>query len=588
MLNTKSQLKKHFFFSAYSNIRNNLPGYVWSSIKKIIPMYLVSAIMDLIGLFLIFPVIRITIEPKIIKENFLINSIYSQLKFSSDIHFVLFLFGGLALVFAIKNIILLILTKKQSFLAFNLASKISYDQYSSYINNTYLFHTENNSAVLLRNFTQLPFELVSYMILPFIALFNEILILASIILALSLYDPILFLSVILFTIPFLFVYGLVYKKKLKKVSKRRDEESSMINKLGLQSMENFREIVVFDKKDYFGPIFKRNLESYAETNGSLYFFNSFSPKIIESVAFIGVFSVFLMGFFLDMNVAVLSQFLVVFSLAAYRVIPSLNKIILCSNYIKSSMYIFQYFNKEKVEESEESDTDIKGISFQSEIELRNLGFKYPQNEKMILKDLNLSIKRGEKIGVVGPSGSGKTSLLNILLRLTQETSGGIYVDGIRVTKANIKDWYKLVSYVPQNIMLLDGTVLENVAFGVKESEIDLKKLNDVIKQAQLLEFVSSLKKGIHTQIGERGVKISGGQRQRIGIARALYHGGKILIFDEATSALDIETEREITSAINRISKDEYTVIIVAHRIQTLVYCDSIYSLKEGKLVKEQS
>jgi len=140
-----------------------------------------------------------------------------------------------------------------------------------------------------------------------------------------------------------------------------------------------------------------------------------------------------------------------------------------------------------------------------------------------------------------------------------------------------------VSYVPQNITLLDATVADNIAFGIEPQEIDEARIKEVIKLSQLDEFISGLEKGIHTQIGEKGVKISGGQRQRIGIARALYHGGKIIIFDEATSSLDTETERELTEAINHISHKDYTIIIVAHRMQTLLYCDLIYKLHNGQL-----
>ena len=214
-------------------------------------------------------------------------------------------------------------------------------------------------------------------------------------------------------------------------------------------------------------------------------------------------------------------------------------------------------------------------------QVRSLAIK--EHGKTVLENVSFTICAGDQWAIVGPSGSGKTTLLNILLRLYQENSGGIFVDKTQITKENLEAWYKMVSYVPQNITLIDGTITENIAFGVTAGNVDYVALKKAVQRAQLEEFISHLPDGVNTSIGEKGIKISGGQRQRIGIARALYHGGEILIFDEATSSLDSETERMLTESIHNISHQEYTIIIVAHRIQTLKYCDYIYRLEKGVL-----
>ena len=172
------------------------------------------------------------------------------------------------------------------------------------------------------------------------------------------------------------------------------------------------------------------------------------------------------------------------------------------------------------------------------------------------------------------------------MRLYEETSGGIYVDGVKIENSNLHLWYNLVSYVPQNVTLLDSTVMENIAFGIPLENIDHDLLSRVIEQSQLKGFVENLANGVNTEIGEKGIKISGGQRQRIAIARALYHGGKILIFDEATSSLDVVTEQMVTESINDITHKDLTIIIVAHRIQTLKYCDAIYKIESGEIVSK--
>lgn len=572
-----------FFLSdTYSKIKNDLPFYVWSAVKKLIPIYLISIFFELFGLVIIFPVIKVVIDPSIIDENKYMKMLFVFFGFTNKMSFVLFLFSAITIVFIIKNLVLFIISKKQTSIAFTLASKLSSEKYSIYINKPYSFYNDNNTSVLLRNFVQLPFELVSYLIIPFTAIINEIFILTLIILTISIYDPILFWSLIIFTAPFMFIYNKIYKKKLKEISTKRDIESGNVYKSGQQSMEAFREITVFGKKKYFKSIFNQNLKSYSETNGEIYFLNTFSPRVVEIVAVIGIFSIFMIGYLFNKNIAVLAQFLIVFAIAAYRVIPSLNKIILCSNYIKSSSYILKYFSDKDIVK-EDSFENNEPIIFQEKLELKNLCFSYQEKKDKVLKNINLVIKKGDTIGIVGVSGSGKSTLLNILLRLYEETQGGIYVDNEKICKKNIQAWYKLVAYVPQNVTILDGTIAENIAFGVSDTDIDYKLLKEVIEQSQLGDFIHTLSEGVNTQIGEKGTKISGGQRQRVGIARALYHGGKILIFDEATSALDTETEKELTESINNISHNEYTIIIVAHRVQTLIYCDKIYNLKEGVL-----
>ena len=577
--------KSFFLIDTYKSIKNKLPSYVLSLVKKLAPIYILSSLFEIFGLVIIFPVIKVILEPSYIHSNSVINFLYQNLEFKDTISFSLFLFSSITLIFIIKNLILFFISKQQTKVAFSIANRLSLEKYNTYLNKSYRFHTENNTAVLLRNITQLPFELINYIILPFIAIINEFFILILIISGILYYNPMLFISLIVFTAPFLVIYNKVYKKKLKNISIKRDKESANMFKSALQAMESYREIVVFNKLNYFSPIFERTLGNYSQSQSEAYLLNIFSPKIVEMVAILGIFSIFISGYIFNRDISLIAQFLIVFSIAAYRVIPSLNKIILSSNYIKSSFYVFQYFDKSEDQSVIETNTDISGsksIDFNNNLEIRNLSFNYIEGN-LVLKSINLEIKKGQIVGIVGPSGGGKTTLLNILLRLYEETAGGIYVDGIKIEKSNLHLWYRLVSYVPQNIILLDGSIIENIAFGIPLNQVDSHLLKKVIEQAQLENFVNSLTEGTNTEIGEKGIKISGGQRQRIGIARALYHGGEILIFDEATSSLDTETETMVTESINNISHQDLTIIIVAHRIQTLKYCDAIYKLENGEI-----
>jgi ATP-binding cassette, subfamily B, bacterial PglK len=227
------------------------------------------------------------------------------------------------------------------------------------------------------------------------------------------------------------------------------------------------------------------------------------------------------------------------------------------------------------------------LSFNEYIELKNVSYQYPGHNKVVLKDVNLKIKRGSKIGFVGPSGGGKSTLIDLLMGLLTPCNGEMRVDSTVLTVENISQWRKSIAHVPQNIYLLDASIRENIAFGIAPNEIDDSRIHYCLRVAQLEDTVASMPSGLDTVIGERGVLLSGGQRQRIGIARALYRQAEILILDEATSALDNETEKRIISSLDELGAD-VTVLMVAHRISTLSQCDRIIRVEKGQIIKEQS
>jgi len=329
----------------YRNLKNKLPDYVLGAMSKLIPVFLISSLFEIFGLVVLFPVINVIIDPSNIEKTYYLKLIYETMKFDNSILFVLFLMSAITTIFIIKNIILFFIYKLQSTTAFYLSGRIAFDKYNSYLNKPYRFHAENNSAHLLRNFVQIPTELISYSVLPFFNIINELFILFLITIGITLYDPLLFMSLVLFSLPFLFIYDRVYKKKLKQISELRNSSHSGMYKSGMQSMEGFREIVVFNKKDYFKSVFKNYLTIFSKTSGDTYLMNIFSPKMVETVAVISIFLIFIFGFWFGKNLSSLAQFLIVFAIAAYRIIPSMNKLILSFNYIKGSAYVYEYFEK---------------------------------------------------------------------------------------------------------------------------------------------------------------------------------------------------------------------------------------------------
>jgi ABC-type multidrug transport system fused ATPase/permease subunit len=218
------------------------------------------------------------------------------------------------------------------------------------------------------------------------------------------------------------------------------------------------------------------------------------------------------------------------------------------------------------------------------IKVENLNFHYENVELDVLKNVSISINRGEAVGFVGQSGSGKSTLIDVMLGLLHPQSGLVTINGQSIEDVK-QSWQKTIGYIPQTIFLMDDSLRRNIAIGIADNEIDEMAIREALSSAQLEDFVSSLPEGLDTVVGERGVRLSGGQRQRIGIARALYHRPSVLVLDEATSSLDTETEHGVMQAVQALQGDK-TVIIVAHRLSTVEYCDRLYRLDAGRIVDE--
>ena len=230
---------------------------------------------------------------------------------------------------------------------------------------------------------------------------------------------------------------------------------------------------------------------------------------------------------------------------------------------------------------------VEPLPFNHSISLNQLGFRYSPQMPNVLTGVDLTIAKGSRVGFMGTTGSGKSTLLDIVMGLLQPTEGSLMVDNKEVTPANYRAWQVHIAHVPQAIFLSDGTIEENIAFGIPKDQIDVERVRLAAQQAQISKNIESWPRQYNTFVGERGIRLSGGQRQRIGIARALYKQADVIIFDEATSALDNETEIAVMQAIDSLSKD-LTVLIIAHRLTTLKSCTQIVVLHEGSIERSGS
>ena len=490
----------------------------------------------------------------------------------------------LVIIYCFKTLFLIYLTWYQSNFNSKFQAELSEKFFNGYVRMPYSFHLERNSSSLL---TVIQNELGSLFsaIQSIIILITEMSLLLGILVILFFIEPVGALSVFFLLGISSALFNILTSKKLRNWGQKRVLYVSAINKHLMEGFAGVKELKLLGREDYFSQELAKNLNFSTDITIKQTTLQQVPRFYLELLGIIGltalVISMVIQSRPMDQMVPVLGIFLA----SAFRMLPSLNRImgsIQNIHYCKPSLNVL-YREFKVIKEQVEPVIILCELDFQSDISIHNLFMKYPNTKTEALKDVSIKIKKGELIGLIGPSGSGKSTLVDIMLGLLTATRGDVTLDDKSVFK-NLRQWQDMIGYVPQSIYLTDDSLKRNIAFGVSEENIDTDALNYSINCAQLEEFITSLPQGINTIVGERGVRLSGGQRQRIGIARALYNNPSIMFLDEATSALDNKTETEVMKSILSL-KGNKTIIMVAHRLSTLVNCDRIYRLVDGEVVE---
>lgn len=546
----------------------------------------IGAFMEAIGIGLILPLLNVLADSEFLSKHADIAQIAVSLGIDTHIKFVYFLIFILVVWYIVKNVYTYTLLKRQVNFSINLQKKYAYRLLNLYLRRPYIYSLEQNSAVLIRNIQSSLNYVYNTLLYSSLFLITELMTVFMIWLML-LYVDIFVATVVIGALAIIiYVFMSNFKTKVSERGKIQNKNIAEYTKWLNQSLGAMKETKILCKENYFLNQFISAYNNYAD---SVQYYNVISqmPRFfIEALVTIGLLLLIAYKLMIGDNAVQIVSLLGVLSLAAFRLMPSANRILNLSTTIRYQIPTFLALKQDLIDadnliNNHKNEINTGKIRFNKKIVIEGIEFYYPSNHKTILHKVSFTIPKGKFVGIIGPSGAGKTTFVDILLGLLEPTDGSITVDGVDIF-SNIRGWQANLAYVPQSIYLIDGTIKENIALGVAENEIDDELVNKVLHMAELYDFVYSQPDNINTNVGERGVKLSGGQRQRIGIARALYQQPEVLILDEATSALDNETEKSITDTILKL-KGKITIIAIAHRTSTLEQCDFKIKFEDGRV-----
>lgn len=509
---------------------------------------------------------------------------------------VVILGGGLLLALFIgKNLYSAWLVGFQGSFAHRCFVSFSTRLLDRYLRAPFTFHLGRNSSELLRNTNHEANAAMQNVLLPAMLVVSEVLVACCIIGLIVSIEPLI--SLIAFSL--LASAGAVFWAAIRRRSQVLGEKQLRARRWMIQAVSEalggIKEVKVLRREAFFLREYRLSVEDYSQAARYSRLVGQLPRPFIETVAIAGLLMVGGMFLWQGRPVEAIVETLAFFAIAVLRLMPSTQRILASMSSVRFHLPSLRVIIEELKEPTELEEVDELAASaiddpmsrpFSSSIELRELSFSYPPHDVKVLEEISLSIGKGRMVGFVGASGSGKSTLMDVILGLLAPSAGRVTVDDNDIrTLAGRRWWLRHVGYIPQSIFLADGPIVRNVAFGVDEADIVETDVWAALEAAQLADFVRSLPNGLHTPVGERGIRISGGQRQRIGIARALYHRPDVLIMDEATSALDSETEREFVEAIENL-RSGATILVVAHRLSTVRNCDHIFVLENGRIADQ--
>lgn len=557
-------------------------------------MIFIGGFLETLGVSAMIPVVTVLLTPQQIQEYIdryeVLQKLCAAFHITSVSQLTISLLLVLMAVYVIKNLYILFLTYKQNtFITRNRNNMISRVM-AEFLNRPYEQYLGADIPTVFR-ITDSDIPQTFSLMLALLSLASEVVVSLLIFLVLLMQDvKMTLLVVLIFGVLTLLIVKLL-KPRLNRIGAKNQQIQSRIAKWRIQATYGLKDVKVLNREEFFvrnyyetGKIGANVARNYAVLNNT--------PRLLIETVFIvsmlGYIAVYIGG---GGDVTDMMTTIATFGVAAIRVLPSVNRI---NTYITEIAYTtpsldFVYQNLQEGMKTDamlaerKANSQKEKLTLDQEIALDHISFHYPDSDKNIFTDAHMTVPKGKSVGIMGTSGAGKSTIVDILLGLLHAQEGTITCDGVDIFK-NYESWLAQIGYIPQSIYLIDESIRDNIAFGIDADKIDEKRIWEVLEEAQLKEFIEGLPEGLDTTIGDRGIRLSGGQRQRIGIARALYHDPEILVFDEATSALDNDTEAAVMEAVNSFHGKK-TMVIIAHRLNTIEKCDIIYKVENEKIVE---
>lgn len=548
-------------------------------------MIFIGGIVEILGVSAMVPAIGVILDQDSLQKYEIVGKVMGILHMETMQTFAIFLLGMLIVVYALKCIYTVWLTYEQNrFITVNKNKMIS-QVLREFLNRPYEFYLDADIPTVFR-MTDSDIPNLFQLMMVILQISSEVVVFLFLSAVLVVTDwKLAVLMVCVFGVV-TFLMNKVMKPRLNALGKENQEIQSRIAKWRIQAIYGIKDVKVLHREEFFAYNYENTGKYGAGLSQKYAVMNSIPRNLIETV-FIGCLVGYIMVYIASGNeMGRLVTGLAVYGVTAIRLMPCINRINTylteiayhqpCLDYVYENMCV----NKRSMEENRHLQTGDyqKKMGIHDKIELENITFAYPNTEKKIFEHAHMVIPYGKSVGIMGASGAGKSTIVDIILGLLHVQEGKIKCDGRDIFEC-YASWLAQVGYIPQSIYLIDESIRENIGFGIAVKDIDEDRVWETLEEAQLKEFVESLPDGLDTKVGDRGVRLSGGQRQRIGIARALYHNPEILVFDEATSALDNETEAALMDAINSFHGKK-TMIIIAHRLNTIENCDIIYRVSD--------
>lgn len=569
-------------------------GYIFTAKDKrkiaiLLVAVVIGSFLELLGVTIFMPFINIISNPQTIQRTWYLKLFYDGLHFSSTKNFMIALSCAIIAVYLIKNIYLIVEKNCIYKFSYSTQMRLSTRLLETYMKEPYTFHLNKNIASLQRTIQEDTGRFMQ-VILYFMELATELVVC----LVLGIYLLFVSKSITIIVVSLLVVFVGTFLACTRRYSNQlgRDNQAyqGKIYQWMNQALGGIKEIKILERDSFFIDEYQKYYAKFARGLRLSRTISILPKYLVEAVAITGLLIAIIVKMtFGEADLVYYIPQLTVFAVAAFRLMPSVGRI---NEYATNMLYAFPsvdliYKDLVEIEDYvEKQDHEVaEKWNLKNAIEVKEVTYYYPDTEEPVIDGASLTIQKGKTVAFIGASGAGKTTMVDIILGLLVPQKGVVMADEINVHEKP-KTFHAQIGYIPQVIYLSDDTIRNNIAFGIKEAQIDEAAVQAAVEKAQLTEFINSLPHGLDTIVGDRGVRLSGGQRQRIGIARALYHDPEILVLDEATSALDNETESAVMEAIDHLQGLK-TMIIIAHRLTTIRNVDKIYEVGEGK-VRERS